>query len=209
MSDEGLELTRLRNNFYRDNYRKIMMLLMVFTILLAVLVSSLLYLFFNRPEPKYFAATASGRILNLVPLNRPTVTPDVLLKWASEVATSAYSYSFANYRTKLQGIQPYFTDTGWTNFINSLKGSGNIGAIEKRKLIVNAVVSAPPVIIKEAVLNGRYAWKVQVPITVNYQSASESFPSHYYVTMVIIRVSTLQNENGIGVAQFIQSSASS
>jgi len=204
MSDENVELVRLRNNFYRDNYRRIMGVLVVFAGISIALILCVVYLLTHRPTPEYFAATESGRILKLVPLNRPTVSSKMLLNWASEVATGAYSYSFANFRSRLQNLQPYFTQAGWKNFMASLKNSDNITAIEQRKLIVSAVVSGTPVIIKQAILDGRYAWKVQIPVLVTYQSASESFQSSYYVTMVIVRVSTLQNENGIGVAQFIQ-----
>ena len=38
MASDALELVRLRNNFYRDNYRRLMALLLMMSISLIVLV---------------------------------------------------------------------------------------------------------------------------------------------------------------------------
>ncbi|MFN3234537.1 MAG: type IVB secretion system apparatus protein IcmL/DotI [Gammaproteobacteria bacterium] len=203
MADNTLELIRLRNNFYRDNYRRAMVLVMILAFVLIFTTISIVYMVFNRPQPKYFAATESGRILQLVPLNRPTMTSKALLSWASEVATASYTYSFVNYRQKIQELQPYFTPNGWSQFMTALKSSDNLSAIDQRKLIVSAVVSGTPVIVHQGELAGRYAWKVQLPMLVTFQSASDRFQTTYTVTMTIIRVSTLQTESGIGVEQFI------
>ncbi|MCK1862760.1 DotI/IcmL/TraM family protein, partial [Legionella pneumophila] len=45
-------------------------------------------------------------------------------------------------------------------------------------------------------LNGRYSWRVQMPILVTYQSASEFTQQNNVVTMLITRVSTLNSPRG-------------
>ena len=205
MASDALELVRLRNNFYRDNYRRLMALLLMMSISLIVLVVGVVWLVTHRPQPKYFAATQSGRMLEVVPLNRPTLSSKALLDWAGMVATGAYTYSFINYRTKIQELESSFTTTGWKNFSTALTNSDNISAVEQRKLMVSAVVSGAPVIAHEGLLNGRYAWRVQIPLVVTYQSSSQRFDESHIVTMVIIRISTLQNESGIGIEQFVVS----
>ncbi|MCD8525211.1 MAG: type IVB secretion system apparatus protein IcmL/DotI [Gammaproteobacteria bacterium] len=205
MADESLELIRLRNNFYRDNYRRVMKLLLIMSIVMVILVLILAYLFTHRPEPRYFATTQSGRILRLIPLNQPMLSSEALLSWASQVAMSAYTYNFANYRQKIQTQEINFTGDAWQQFLQQLKDSGNIQAVDQRKINVNAVVSGSPVIVYQGMLKGRYAWKVQVPLLVTFVSASDRFQKNYMVTMVIVRVSTVQNQNGVAVAQFVVS----
>lgn len=205
MADESLELIRLRNNFYRDNYRRVMKLLLIMSIVMVVLILILAYLFTHRPEPRYFATTQSGRILRLIPLNQPMLSSEALLSWASQVAMSAYTYNFANYRQKIQSQEVNFTGDAWQQFLQQLKDSGNIQAVDQRKINVNGVVSGSPVIVYQGMLKGRYAWKVQVPLLVTFVSASDRFQKNYMVTMIVVRVSTVQNQNGVAVAQFVVS----
>lgn len=205
MTDESLELVRLRNNFYRDNYRRVMKLLLVMSLALVILVLTMAYLFTHRPEPKYFATTQSGRVLELVPLSNPMLSTEALLNWASQVAMGSYTYNFANYRQKIQMQENNFTSDAWQQFLLQLKQSGNIDAVDQRKINVSAVVSGSPVVVYQGMLDGRYAWKVQVPLLVTFVSASDHFQKNYMVTMVVVRISTVQNQNGVAVAQFIVS----
>lgn len=205
MADESLELVRLRNNFYRDNYRRVMKLLLIMSLVMVVLVLTMAYLFTHREEPKYFATTQSGRVLELVPLSTPMLSTEALLSWASQVAMGAYTYNFANYRQKLQSQEINFTSDAWQQFLTQLKDSGNIQAVDQRKINVSAVIAGSPVVVYEGMLSGRYAWKVQAPLLVTFVSASDRFQKNYMVTMIIVRVSTLQNQNGVAVAQFIVS----
>ncbi len=205
MTDESLELIRLRNNFYRDNYRRVMKLLLIMSLVMVVLVLTMAYLFTHRSEPKYFATTQSGRVLQLVPLSNPMLSTEALLNWASQVAMGAYTYNFANYRQKIQMQEINFTSDAWQQFLTQLKDSGNIQAVDQRKINVSAVISGAPVVAYQGMLDGRYAWKVQVPLLVSFVSASDHFQKNYMVTMVIVRISTVQNQNGVAVAQFIVS----
>jgi len=205
MTEESLELVRLRNNFYRDNYRRVMKLLLIMSLVMVILVLTMAYLFTHRPEPKYFATTQSGRVLQLVPLSAPMLSTEALLSWASQVAMGSYTYNFANYRQKMQMQETNFTSDAWQQFLVQLKDSGNLQAVDQRKINVSAVVSGAPVVVYQGMLDGRYAWKVQVPLLVTFVSASDRFQKNYMVTMVIVRVSTVQNQNGVAVAQFIVS----
>ena len=206
MTEESLELVRLRNNFYRDNYRRVMKLLLVMSLVMVVLVLTMAYLFTHRPDPKYFATTQSGRVLQLVPLSNPMLSTEALLSWASQVAMGTYTYNFANYRQKIQMQEGNFTSDAWQQFLTLLKDTGNIEAIDKRKLNLSAVVSGQPIVVFTGIWEGRFIWKVQVPLLVTYVGASgPPFQKQYMVMMTIVRVPTVQNINGVAVAQFIVS----
>ena len=76
-------------------------------------------------------------------------------------------------------------------------------AVKAKKLIVSAVATRAPVILQKGILNGRFAWRVQMPVLVTYQSASEFTQQSNVVTMLISRVSTLNSPRGIGISQFV------
>jgi len=182
-----------------------MKLLLIMSLVMVVLVLTMAYLFTHRPEPKYFATTQSGRVLQLVPLSNPMLTTEALLSWAGQVAMGVYTYNFSDYRQRIQMQEINFTSDAWQQVLTQLKSSNTLDAIIKRQINVSAVVSGAPVVVYQGMLDGRFAWKVQVPLLVTFVSASDRFQKNYMVTMVIVRVSTVQNQNGVAVAQFIVS----
>lgn len=201
MANDSLELIRLRNNFYRDNYRRVMKLLLIMTLVSVLLISAIFYLIAHRPTPQYFATTQSGRVLQLVPLSTPLQTPANILKWASEVATATYTYNFANYQAELSALEPYFTDKGWRQFLSAVQE--NITTVEKNRMIISAA-SGAPIMVAHHTWNGRYAWQVQVPLRATFTvPGSKPFSRNYLITMVIVRVSTLENVNGIAIEQYV------
>lgn len=202
---DPIEVVRLRNQFYRDSYRKVVggLVLCIFVIL--ILVGGLVYIVSNPPMPKYFATSVDGRIMPLVPLNRPNLSSAALLSWANTAAIAVYTYNFVNYRQALQAASDYFTPDGWKSFMNALQSSNNLNAVIDKKLIVSAVATGAPVILEQGLLFGTYTWRVQMPMLVTYQSASEFSQQAVTVTMLITRVSTLATPLGIGIAQFVVS----
>lgn len=204
-TESGMVVVGLRNNFYRDSYRKVMSTLLFALIIIAALVTALVYVITHPPEPKYFATTIQGRITPLVPLSQPNTSPSALLQWANTAAIAAYSYNFVNYRQELQAASEFFTPDGWQEFLGAIKETRNLEAVIEKKLIVSAVATGAPIILQEGLLNDVYTWRVQMPMLITYQSASQYSQQAVTVTMLITRVSTLYNARGIGIAQFIVS----
>lgn len=207
MADESLELVRLRNNFYRDNYRRVVGALLILLIINITLVGMIFYQIVNRPEPKYFATSADGRITQLYPLDMPMIAPAELLQWASRAAVAAYNFNFVNYREALQDLQNNFTADGWKSYEDALKSSRLLETTIAKKLVVSAVPTATPVILDQAVVNGRYAWKVQQPLLVTYQSPNEQTQQPVIVTMAISRVPTVDMPKGIAVVSYVSSTS--
>jgi intracellular multiplication protein IcmL len=209
MAYNALETVKLRNEFYRDNYRKVASALLVAMFAIVVLACAIVYLVTHRPAPKYFATTESGRIIPLIALDQPNFNSKAIRSWAANMATSSYSYNFVNYRKAFSDNQKYFTTDGWDDFLKSLQASGNLDAVKNRKLIVSAVPTGTPVIQDQGVFKGRYYWRVQVPLLVTYQGGSGSFHNNILATITIERVSTLDHSDGIGVAAFTGTSQDS
>ncbi len=203
-------LTRvvLRNKFYQDGQRKLILVLLLSIIVNFILAGMLVYIITHPPAPKYFATSINGRITPLVPLNMPNQSDSAVLQWANQAAIAAFSYNFVNYRSELQAASGFFTAEGWDQFLNALQASNNLDAVKAKKLVVSAVATSAPIFLQKGVLNGRYAWRIQMPILVTYQSASEFSQQPLTVTMLVTRVDTLNSPRGIGIAQFISAPSS-
>lgn len=208
MAEDALTVVALRNQFYKDSQRKVILALLIAIVVNFVLASMLVYILTHPPAPRYFATTINGRITPLFPLNEPNQSDSAVLQWANQAAIAAFTYNFVNYRDELQASSGFFTADGWDQFLNALQSSNNLDAVKAKKLIVSAVATRAPIILQKGVLNGSFSWRVQMPILVTYQSASEFTQQNNVVTMLITRVSTLNSPRGIGISQFVVGPAS-
>ncbi|KTD53373.1 protein IcmL (DotI) [Legionella santicrucis] len=203
MAQDALTTVALRNTFYKDSQRKVVLALLIALLVNVILAFMLVYMITHPPAPKYFATSINGRITPLFPLNEPNQSDSAVLQWANQAAIAAFTYNFVNYRDELQASSGFFTPEGWDQFLNALQQSNNLDAVKAKKLIVSAVATRAPIILQKGVLNGNYSWRVQMPILVTYQSASEFTQQNNVVTMLITRVSTLNSPRGIGISQFV------
>jgi intracellular multiplication protein IcmL len=203
MAEDALEIIALRNAFYRDGRRKLVLGLLI-TVLMNVMMAFLLfYIISHPPAPRYFATSLGGRITPLFPLDRPNQADASILQWANKAAIAAFSYSYVNYRDELQASSGFFTAEGWTQFLTALKESNNLEAVKTRKMIVSAEATRAPEIIERGVMpDGRYSWRVQISLLVSYQGQVEA-SQNVIVNMLIVRVPSLNAPSGIGIAQFV------
>lgn len=208
MTEDALTVVSLRNEFYRDSYRKVMVILLISVFLNMALGTLLYYMITHPPAPKYFATTINGRITPIYPLEEPNQSDPSVGQWATQAAIASFTYNFVDYRKNLQAASEFFTAEGWQNFMQALASSNNLAAVKAKKLIASAVATGAPVIMQKGLLNGRYSWRIQMPILVTYQSPSVFTQNSYTVTMLIQRVSTLNSPQGIGISQIVVGSGS-
>jgi intracellular multiplication protein IcmL len=176
----------------------------------------------HKAEPIYYAPTLDhyekmtevGNLDFLTPaerekevltaLDQPNLSTDVLLHWAEEAATTAYTFDFYNYKQVMQTVRSYFTDAGYDGFLAALKASRTIEDVVSKKLVVSCVITGNPILLNEgATPDGTYAWQVQFPLLITYQSASEQAKQQMILTLLIARVPTLESPKGVGIASFV------
>lgn len=161
-----------------------------------------------KPAPRYFEVLNETELQRMRALQYPNLSTEVVLKWAMEAATAAYTFDFYNYNAVFKEIRPYFTQPGYENFINAIKGAGLISKVTEKKIIVSAVVTGPPVVMREGpIVGGVYAWQVQFPMLLTFQSQSDKSDSKVIVTLLIAQVPTIESSKGIGIASFITGEA--
>lgn len=202
MAMDYSELEEKRSNFFRDSYRKLLNVL-IFLAWVGVALSIVLGVMIYAPkQPDYYASTTQGNVTPIHSLSEPVITSDYILKWASLVALGVLNLNFDKASTQLQAQRSKFTSGGWSALNSALKSSGFMAQITDNKLIASAVVDGAPVITLREIINGRFTWIVQLPLLINFTSASENSQEHLMVTMTVKRVPVLAAPAGIQVSAF-------
>jgi len=202
---DGLDKVAFRNYFYQRVYQQMFQILAVLAGIILMSVFVIYYLVTNPPQPEYFATTSSGKLIKLQPLSQPNLSRSALVQWVTEAIVESNSYDYANYRKQLQRASKYFTAKGYNSFTEALRSSGTLDLVKERKLLVRATVTESPVITGEATFNGRYAWKIEVPVSLSAENNSERRAEAYFATVVVIRASTLEFQEGVAINQIILS----
>lgn len=208
MAEEALVKVVSRQNYPQDSWWKIRLALVSSLVLNVVLSLYLGYIFLTPPPPVYFPTSQSGRLTPLYPLNAPNQADASVLQWSSQAAIDVFTYNYVNWRTELEADSGYFTANGWETFVNFLKQTNIIGKVVTGKLVVTAQPTLAPYFSRRGILNGVYAWRVQMPIVATYQGLTMPTQENYMISMLIIRVPASISPNGIAIDQFIVDPAS-
>ncbi len=195
------------NDFYREHYHQIMLVIICLFGVTFIATMLVFYQILHRPLPQFFAIQPDNETMTLTPYTEPNLRPDTILRWASQAATTAYTFKFSDYVGKgnvsaQEAAKSYFTKNGWADYQQSTQGL--ITRIIENKLIVHSLISGAPVISNQGPLPGRgYVWRIQMPMTVTYESAGPTSTRHFIVTLAIVHVPTNTNPAGIGIDQFV------
>src|SRR3990167_4541085 len=144
MKEEGLKLVLLRNEFYRDNYRKAAMAFLLLIILNAILAAAVFYKMTHPAKPQYFAITDDGKIISLYALSDPMLSNDKVLQWSTVAARKAFALDFLHWREQLQDASNYFTPDGWKYFLTALQQTNNLKTLADLKMVSDATITGAP-----------------------------------------------------------------
>jgi intracellular multiplication protein IcmL len=196
-----------RNEFYRDGFRNLIKIAVLQGLVIVGLILTLIvYINNSQPEDRYFATTADGRIMQLLPLNKPNLDDPALLSWVSSAVTDTMSFSYLSYQKDLQKSSRNFTKSGWTSFTSALQKSRILDSVQAQKQIVTSQPRSAPVLLKKGVYGGKYRWVIQMPLSIKYQSQTESRTDTVNLSLVVERVPSLENPSGVGIVQWIATS---
>jgi len=204
MKNNGaLELVVLRNAFYRDHYRRAIIAFFLLVIINCLLVGTIFYKVSHPPKPQYFATTSDGRMINWHPLTDPVVANRFVTQWSANAVRQAFSLDFIHWRHQLQTASGNFTNYGWKTFLAALKSSNNLNTLTSLKMVSNATITGAPKILQEEIVDGHYAWKVQMPILVTYTNNQKTIPMPMSVTLIVLRVPVQTNPDRIAINNFL------
>ncbi len=75
MPHYATESERIRNHFYRDNYRRLIKILLLCLFVIVMLVGVIFYLVMTIPSETYYASTEDGRVIPLKSYESPRQVP--------------------------------------------------------------------------------------------------------------------------------------
>lgn len=204
MSEDALEAVVYRNEFYRDGYRK-SLLIIVMLIVSNIFALISVYNVLSKPSPvAFFATSPDGRIIPVLPLSEPGMKNSEVVDWATKAAIRSYTYDFVNYRASLQQVSQLFTGPGWTKFQEAMTKSRMLKTVVTQELVMTAKPTAAAVISQSSPRDGRYTWKVEVPMIL-FLKGKTNLEVPVKVTMLLQRVSLVNNPDGIAIVNFVVS----
>ncbi len=153
---------------------------------------------------RYFTVSPTGVVTQLVALDKPLVTDEVARQFSRDFAMTLYSTNYINFRQKIESVESMFYEASFDNFIVEFEEILNF--IKKKKMYTHALIELP-VLIKKLEHNGRMKWKFEMPITIHYESSSNSsFTQKVIATIVIQRTDNRKKIGGVEVFSFITES---
>lgn len=200
----ALESVVTRNIYYRDGYRNIMKIAILEGMAIVALIAALgITIAVSRPQDRFFATTADGRLIRMVALNEPNMNDAALVSWAARAGSDVMTFGFHDYQRRLQEASAYFTRRGWQSFTEALDRSRVMEGVQSAQRVVTAAPKSAPVITQQGLVDGIYRWVVELPLIVTYQSGTATQSETLTVTLVIVRVSTLDSPSGVGIQQWV------
>lgn len=204
MSVSGLRQVVLRNDFYRDNFRRMVLLVSLSLILNIILVIALIYHQNEKAEPVYFATTPDGKLIKLEPLQSPILNDEAIISWVARAVTEVYSLDFMSYKEKTLQSKKYFTSYGWGQFLRAFDPT--LTQIREEKLVTRAALLGAPIITAHKIIDGRYTWYVQVPLMITFQKGELSSNKQIVWSVVLQRMNdtTADSFQPVGISQVVQ-----
>jgi len=194
----------LHDHFYRDGFRVILLSLgmMAAAIILLIIIS--LYFFLHQVLPVSLPVYDGWRVQKEVPVTEPYLRVPDLLQWVSTALPSIFISNFVYYDRYLKIASRYFTETGFAKYKEALNIFMNPEEVLKNKLFVQATAAGAPVILNQGIVEGKYAWWVQMPIDVRYSNVDGgSHTTQLIIQVLVTRIPTLNNLEGVSIENMI------
>lgn len=208
MAEEDLHTIEIRSTFYRDEFSRVVLIVVGLALAILMLIIFSFYLHTDKPPPKIFAVGDEMRVQAPVPLDKPYLSTPEVLQWVADIVPKAFTYDFNRYNDQLKAYQQYFTSDGWQIFLNQLNIYANYNNVQAYKLFVNGVVDGAPFVLRQGVIqdSGRYGWWVQIPVNITYDGYQPPATKRLTLQVLVVRVPTLNNLMGVGINNIILAS---
>ncbi|MBY0377870.1 MAG: DotI/IcmL/TraM family protein [Gammaproteobacteria bacterium] len=177
------------------------------TLVVVGLMSAVFWHIKHPPEPDYFQVKITEnqqkQFTPLRVLSHRIFSRDALLLWLEEVVGDIYTFNAINYQQKFNEILSNdFTAEGADSFRQALENSQLIKQVTTQQLNLTGLVAGQPVTLQQGPLLGVYSWKIQMPVLLTFESASEVTTKRIIVTVLAIQATTQQSPNEVLISQF-------
>ncbi len=193
-----------RNEFYRDGFRNMIRIAILEAfVIIGLILTVIVHINTAKPSDRYFATTADGRIMQLIPLDQQSLNQAALMSWVAQASIETMSFGYHDYQRRLQQSSRHFTRRGWESFTTALQKSRVLESVNAGQQVVVAEPRSAPILRQSGVFNGKYRWLIEMPLNVTYKSGTASRTDYLTLSLVVERVPSLESPNGVGIEQWI------
>lgn len=172
----------------------------------AVAIIVLIFLYVNVPR-EYFT-TEDGRMTPAYPTNEPVWSESDVRQFGADTIAKSFTLDFVHFRNQMTEVSPRYSEEGYAGYNIALSTGSNILSLIKDKRMNLTPSVEPGVITKRGVIDGRYTWEFQYPVTLRLQGqTTNSPPLRYIFTLRIQRVDSRVKKRGLEVTQTITNNA--
>lgn len=191
---------RKKNDYYRKASRTMMLIVRVEAAIIFV-VGLLLTLYLNtRQNPDhYYAETADLKTMPMVSLHLPNMGRMAISDWAAMAASQIMTFGFNDVDARFATSRKYFTPEGWETFRKAVIKAKFVEQMLATQQIVTSVPASPPVLKQEGLIDGKDGWAFDVPLLVTFRAGGVKESRPKTVHMVIQKMPTRDNPNGVGI----------
>ncbi len=202
-SEKGvLEQVKLRNDFYKDGFRRLVWAVLASIILNVVLVIVVVMNKQQPPEKFFFSTNGTGQLIPVYPTSEPVMGNAMVLNWVSQNVPNIYQIDFVHYRSQINALSKYFTPAGWSQFQSGF--ASQLAEVINGQYVVSAAPNGVPVVTGAGVFDGTYMWQIQMPLILYFQKDSTVTSRNILLTLVVARVNNVSADQLIGISQIIQ-----
>lgn len=160
------------------------------------------------PKNEFVYTTNAAAVCAYTPVNvRGDVTDANLRNFAAQIAVDLHALDYVNFRSTLDRVTAnQFTPEARVAAAEALNTSGILRTVTRQFYILRAIQRDTARILSEGEVDGRYAWRVLVPLTFAYTSpgdgAAPTFrPEQRDIVLTIVRTEqTAANPMGLLVS---------
>lgn len=167
------------------------------------------------PKRQFVYTTNAASVCAFTPLEEPgDVTDAIVRTFATEVAIDMHALDYVNFRSTLDRVTATnFTADARVAAAEALRDSGILRTVTQQFFILRAVQRDTAAIVAQGVEDGRYRWRVRVPVTLAYttrgrEEAPTYRPEDRDIVLTVVRAEqTAANPRGLVVSGILSTQA--
>lgn len=187
--------------FARDSLAWLRLIILIQLIFLGSLVAFVVMQFQAAPEPVYFPLKKGDQLIDTIPLEQSALTDAELLNWITEAMIVSFSFNYHNYDKIAEKIEEYFDSIGINSYLKMINEHKQIQQVVSKKLILSGRPTGAPRIVKDGVIDGRYAWEVALPFILKFRSQELKLDLELILDILVVRVSEQVAPLGVKIVQ--------
>lgn len=195
-------VAELKTAYVQDKLYTLIIVLLLQLGLLTGLGGFIFYQLNTVPKPIIFQATERKQVIRPLPLDDPAMSSAAVLNWVVEAIRVSYSFNYRSINNHIDKISPYFDNRGLTKFFEIVVSEPNMRLVKADKLIVSMHIKEAPKIVREGKINGRYAWRIALPIELRYENSIILKRQELDIDLYVWRVPETEAPIGIKITNF-------